>query len=217
MEQCKSRITLESLKVPFGDKKHYFYIGIRCEGDVVDGREYCRHCLQKTPTITQTSKKYNHGDIDQKIPGTSHIYGGEWYNNSVKKYLVPSSETIKIINNYTTYKDNRYDSVEMSEKKTSLKRKIKIIRKKINVEPNSTIVCGLVERDGAELDVDEVVFVKVASFEHNGVHYYRNRDKEKLYRRDVDGVVGQYVGRWDDVRKEICQSVVDSDNEGNDE
>ena len=213
MEQCKSRITLESLKVPFGDSKHYFYIGIRCPEPSVGGSRYCKTCSEKVQTRVQTSKKFNHGDIGGEISSNSHIYDGEWYKKMVNKYTIPSEITMAVVNKYKGEIYSKEETVDMSDTKKTVKKKISIIKKKINTESIKTVECNLIENEGDELHVDEVVFVKITLFEHNGVCYYRNQEKEKLYKRDVDGIVGEYIGRWDGVRKEINRGVIDSDNE----
>jgi hypothetical protein len=61
----------------------------------------CAKCSEKSPsTILQHSRKFNHGNINEPIPDNSHIYGGKWYYNALKKWGPPPSEIIEFAIQY---------------------------------------------------------------------------------------------------------------------
>jgi hypothetical protein len=72
------------------------------------------------------------------------------------------------------------------------------------------------EREQEEVDTEgfEVEVVRVSVFELNGVTYFRDSKKDKLYKRIKEKSVGDYVGRYDartgtifDVPDSDCESV----------
>jgi hypothetical protein len=63
------------------------------------------------------------------------------------------------------------------------------------------------------LPVQAVIQVKLRPFTHNDVSYWRDSEREKLYRKTKDGKKGEYVGRWDAAQEKICREATDSDSE----
>jgi hypothetical protein len=92
--QCKSRITKESTKQLFGDTIHYFYLEMRCTGKSIGGYEVCASCIEKNQScVTQASKKFDHGLINEPITEKSHIYGSPWYLAKLETYGNPTPDT----------------------------------------------------------------------------------------------------------------------------
>jgi hypothetical protein len=90
---CNSRYTDETYAQQFGDGRHKFYLEFRCNRPCLKGLDSCLKCAGKSPsTILQYSRKFDHGKINEPIPDTSHIFGGKWYNDGVKKWGAPPSE-----------------------------------------------------------------------------------------------------------------------------
>lgn len=69
------------------------------------------------------------------------------------------------------------------------------------------------ERQGEPLPVEEVEIVKISPFEHNDTLYYRDPVKNKLYKRQTNGRIGPYVGRWSTKESVVVMDVPDSDEE----
>jgi hypothetical protein len=65
------------------------------------GKDICTRCSDKSSANPlQTSRKFNHGKVNESIPDASHIYGGKWYNEAVKKYGVPPQDIIEFAQKY---------------------------------------------------------------------------------------------------------------------
>jgi len=96
--QCASRVVNNTYSQKFGDNHHIFYVEQRCT--TMSNSSVCILCSTKTDTKTQTSRKFNHGTINEPLPDNSHIYGSKWYNNIVKKYQTPSADIIEFAEKY---------------------------------------------------------------------------------------------------------------------
>ena len=71
----------------------------------------------------------------------------------------------------------------------------------------------LLEAPEAPLSVERVEVVKVRLFEHDGATYYREPTKNKLYKRQTNGSIGPYLGRWNPRLKTVDLTVPDTDGE----
>jgi len=56
-----------------------------------------------------------------------------------------------------------------------------------------------------------VTRVVIRPFIHNDVTYWRDSEREKVYRRMKDGRRGEYLGRWDSRLEQIIKDAPDSD------
>jgi hypothetical protein len=56
-----------------------------------------------------------------------------------------------------------------------------------------------------------VTRVVIRPFTHNDVTYWRDSEREKVYRRMKDGRRGEYLGRWDSRLEQIIKDAPDSD------
>lgn len=97
---CISRYTDDTYAQQFGDGRHKFYVEFRCSRPCLKGMDCCAKCAEKTDTKLQTSRKFNHCNVNEPIPDTSHIFGGKWYNNAIKKWGQPPSEIIQFALQY---------------------------------------------------------------------------------------------------------------------
>jgi hypothetical protein len=57
------------------------------------------------------------------------------------------------------------------------------------------------------LPVQNVIRVVLRPFSHNNIQYWRDADRERIYRKNKDGKKGEYVGRWNADKQQIqCES-----------
>ena len=119
--RCVSRITDDIYSQKFGDGYHKFYVELRC--NMPCPKEICNRC-SKSECKIQHSRKFDHGKINEPIPDISHIYGGKWYNDNVKKYGEPTREVIEFAGKYKREARNEINEInEIIEKIEKPKRK----------------------------------------------------------------------------------------------
>lgn len=96
--RCLSRITQHATAQYFGDGKHRFYLEYRCGRPcIASNASICRGCITKSEsTYAQHSRTFPHGKINEWIPAKSHIYGGSWYMDGVRKWGVPHQDAIDL-------------------------------------------------------------------------------------------------------------------------
>ena len=64
------------------------------------------------------------------------------------------------------------------------------------------------------IEPEDVEYIQVKPFQHDGTLYYLDSRKQKLYDRQKDGSCrGIYKGRWDSVVEKIVTTIPDSDAE----
>jgi len=98
---CISRYTDDTYAQQFGDGRHKFYLEFRCNRPCLKTMDCCAKCAEKSPSTTlQHSRKFNHGKVNEPIPDNSHIYGGKWYYDGVRKWGAPPSEIIEFAIQY---------------------------------------------------------------------------------------------------------------------
>jgi hypothetical protein len=286
---CISRCTDDTYSQQFGNDRNKFYIEFRCNMPCIKGLDVCSKCAEKSPTAVQTSKKFNHGKINEPLPEKSHIYGGEWYKQAAKKYGEPSPDVIEFALQYqkkaregftfeepvTVIEDkvhavatepnkavepnkrtkkpkavteatntvtiNEENTVETAEpvplepKKRTRKPKAattatskneaskksassaygSLINNTQQLVHKEVVLPTHIETNLEEFDTDgfEIEYVKLEVFEANGTTYFRERTKNKLYRKIKDKGIGGYIGRWNPDTESIVTDIPDSDDE----
>jgi hypothetical protein len=301
--QCLSRITSDDNTQKFGDGRHNFYLEQRCNNMSVKGMDVCGKCIEKIEKYRiQSSRKFDHKKVNEPIPSSSHIFGGEWYTEHAKLWGEPPKEIIKfalqyqqearegfsviqsnIINDINIISkeekcDNTHEmprgipnnpdapvkkrgrkpqiaTIEQQEqqeqqketltmepvkepgtilekKKTKKKEdsapkepKKRIAKKKKEESPVSIIapnaitfqeacIPTYIESKFEEFDTEgyEIVHVKLENFELNGNEYYREPIKNKMYKKQKNGI-GPYLGRYYPETDEIDADIPDSDEE----
>ena len=262
---CISRYTDDTYAQHFGDDKHKFYLEFRCNRPCIKDMTCCAKCAEKsTTTNLQHSRKFDHGNVNEPIPERSHIFGGSWYNQAVKKWGAPPSEIIEFALKYQ--KDARGDyvveqeqevkedpqpakkrskpKVSDSESKQPVKRakkpqvapeqvpsepkQIKKTTKKKEISPYSTLINNTtplvhkevslpthLETNLEQIDTDgyEIEYVRLTPFEANGTTYFRDTNKNKLYKKIKEKGIGPYIGRWNPINDSIITDIPDSDAE----
>lgn len=99
--RCLSRYTDDTYAQQFGDGRHKFYLEFCCNRPILKGIDTCVKCAEKSASSTlQQSRKFNHGKVNEPIPDNSHIFGGKWYYEGVKKWGAPPSEIIEFAIQY---------------------------------------------------------------------------------------------------------------------
>jgi len=110
---CISRYTDETYAQHFGNGRNKFYLEFRCNRACSNNEKYCSKCSNKSPlNKLQQSRKFNHGDINEPIPDSSHIFGGKWYNDRVKKWGAPPSEIIEFAIKYSNEARKGFITIE---------------------------------------------------------------------------------------------------------
>jgi hypothetical protein len=134
---CISRYTNDEYTQQFGNGRNKFYIEFRCNMPCANGSDVCSKCVDKNITVSQTSKKFNHGKVNEPIPEVSHIYGGKWYKQAVKKYGEPSPDVIEFAIQYqkkardgiTFNEEVELNTIEEPAVTTGKKEVVKSVRK----------------------------------------------------------------------------------------
>jgi hypothetical protein len=275
---CISRYTDDTYAQHFGDERHKFYLEFRCNRPCIKDMTCCAKCAEKTSTVLQHSRKFDHGNVNEPIPDKSHIFGGNWYEQGVKKWGVPPSEIIEFALKYqknargefvveqeihdepTTKKrakpkvagnDNpvkrakkpkiapeqeteqtqetqKTEQTQETQKTEQTQQKKKPGPKKKEDTPYSTIINNTnklvhkevslpthLESDLDQINTDEyeIEYVRLTQFEANGTTYFRDSNKNKLYKKIKEKGIGAYVGRWNPNTDSIITDIPDSDDE----
>jgi len=214
MPLCKGRVTKESLKVVFGDNKHYFYMESKCS-NVVSTDALCSKCSSRNTTCSQSSKGFDHGCIDGVIPEKSHIFNGSWYKKAVKTYGEPSQSILeKAVDAKNTVdglieglSNLSLEPVTVPKKKRTVRVKTPTTIRVITTGVATTIpVDSFVESMDEPLEVQDVIQIVLKPFMNQ---YWRDEERDKVY-KNMNGKKGAYVGRWDSEKIVDCP---DSDEE----
>lgn len=93
---CISRVTAIDARCYFADLKHKFFLEMRCSRACSDPtKNVCEDCSIKTMSTIQWCRKIDHGTIYDPIPDRSHLFGGNWYEDGVRKWGAPSAKDIE--------------------------------------------------------------------------------------------------------------------------
>lgn len=280
MSLCPCRITDATYAQTFADHRHKFYLEFRCNRPCFKEMGVCIRCLQKTSKL-QTSRTFDHGTVQDPIPAESHLYGGTWYEEGVKKWGAPPSEIqevalrcqmeartgiaahafmgIEAIRNAieSKHKDASHsDSKEMPKRASKKPPIIKEVPEEVPAAPvaapavapsaaesvkeppkktrrrppitaysavleappvihKEVVLPTHMEQTMEEIDTEgyAVEYVTLKPFVVGGTTYFRDFNKNKLYKRIKENVIGDYVGRYDPDREAIHAEVPDSDAE----
>ena len=187
---CLNRVTSAELKLPFPDKKHYFYTESAC-GNAAD-TDLCKRCIKKPS---------EHGLVSGPYMPKSHIFDSPWYLNAVKAYGIPDKDIL--------------EKAMDAQKKARGGKRVTIVKKGTAViEPDTSAkvlpLDKMVESMDEPIQVESVLRVTLRPFTHNGVSYVRDSDREKIYKRLSNGKI-EYIGRWDgeSIHKDILDSDID--------
>lgn len=94
--RCLSRVTDGSTALHFADQRHKFYLESRCGRLTLPNTDICLRCSVKLESCTnQNSRSFLHGKVYELLPPKSHLYGGPWYMEGVKKWGAPSADRVE--------------------------------------------------------------------------------------------------------------------------
>jgi len=109
---CISRVTAIDARCYFADQKHKFFLEMRCGRPCLDlTRNVCDDCSVKTMSTIQWCRKIDHGTIYDPITDRSHLFGGNWYEDGVRKWGAPSAESIELALAYQRKARTIHDTV----------------------------------------------------------------------------------------------------------
>jgi len=192
---CLNRSINESLKLPFGDGKHFFYKESAC-GNGCDG-DLCEKCLKKTSV---------HGLVSEPYTAKSHIFDSPWYLKAVGTYGEPSKEYLEIaMESQKKARGGKKVSgstvaaiITASPDLTKPKVVRKVIKKTIVPDTTGVIESisseSMTESTNDPLEVEEIIRVILRPFIHNGISYWHDQERDKLY-VNLKDQKGKYVGR----------------------
>ena len=176
-----------------------------------------------------------HGKVGESIPIWSHIEGGEWFKNMLQKGYRKESEMpvkefdeakifaaipnlkglknkmvedlIKQFPELTKHSASNFITLyNKKNSKTVAPKKYKIVKSFKNVVED--FGKKLVIDSKVEDDVYDVVELKVKPITINGINYYYEPKKDKVYTLEY-----KYVGRYDTKNEKLCLDYPDSDSE----
>jgi len=235
MAQCIGRIAKVDGIYHFANGKNRFYVEYRCPKTAVPHTQLCTRCTDRGRDKIQSSGKFDHGLITGPIPDHSHMYGGKYYEESVRKWLI-SAENLAIAQEHQRIAREGLvplvplapvvplvplepvKPVEVEEKVSVLaKPKVKPVKRKPKNEivlptPITVVASHLEEKEEVDLDDYEFEYVSLKPFEHQDISYFREPKKNKIFERKKD-VIGPYIGRYDSYTDTIRTDIPDSDSE----
>lgn len=130
--RCLSRVTDNSTAQHFADQRHKFYLESRCGRPTLPNTDVCIRCSAKIESCTnQNSRSFLHGKVYELIPPKSHLYGGPWYMEGVRKWGAPSSDRVEYAKQFQT--EARGEYVVMPQGST-LEKQVKAMDESVSIE-----------------------------------------------------------------------------------
>ena len=182
--------------------------------DVVP-KEVVKRAKIKRPVISKATKATKAKPVPESPTDVSTSY--------------PPSTSLPVLSLFQSVRDEQDEKQEkeqekeQEEKKTEKKRgrKPSVAKKKESVEPVTTIVhkdsCIPTHLEEAieeqSISDYETETVALTIFILDNVVYFRDKKKNKLYRRIREKTIGQYIGRYDPMNDSIVTDIPDSDEE----
>jgi len=108
------------------------------------------------------------------------------------------------------------EGAEEKPKKPRVKKVVEEPKQEV-VKEDTNVVTAIpetvthVESMDDPIVVREIIKVCLKPFSHDGSNFWRDVEREKLYKRSKDGKKGEYVGRWDSARQRLVREAPDSD------
>jgi hypothetical protein len=108
------------------------------------------------------------------------------------------------------------EGTEEKPKKPRVKKVVEepkqdVVREDTNVVTAIPATVTHVESMDDPIVVREIIKICLKPFSHDGSNFWRDVEREKLYKRSKDGKKGEYVGRWDSARGRLVREAPDSD------
>lgn len=153
---CLSRITDETHAQYFGNGHNKFYVEFRCNLPCISGTSLCLKCSSKSNTCkVQSSRKFPHGNINEPIPDSSHIFGGKWYHQACQKYGIPNEDVIQFAVKHQQqardgFDPSLYPPLEVLIEKPKSKKKNTVSPKSISVEESKEDIPATISKETNE-------------------------------------------------------------------
>ena len=130
--RCLSRVTDSSTAQHFADQRHKFYLESRCGRPTLPNTDVCVRCSVKLESCTnQHSRSFLHGKVYELLPPKSHLYGGPWYMEGVRKWGAPSADRVEYATQFQM--EARGEYVVMPQG-TTLDKQVKAVDESVSVE-----------------------------------------------------------------------------------
>jgi len=131
--RCLSRVTDGSTALHFADQRHKFYLESRCGRPTLLNTDVCLRCSVKVESCTnQNSRSFLHGKVYELLPPKSHLYGGAWYMEGVKKWGAPSADRIEYAKQFQM--EARGEYTVMPQGTTLQEKQVKAIDESVPIE-----------------------------------------------------------------------------------
>jgi hypothetical protein len=124
-----------------------------------------------------------------------------------KKIESTQKETPTKVSKPRTYRKKKDDNQPLKEQLVSEET---IQSKSITTIPETT---KMAETMDEPIKVNQVLRVVLKNFTYNDVTYWRDSERDKLYKKTKDGKKGDYVGRWDSIEHKLVKEAPDSDED----
>jgi hypothetical protein len=239
--QCLGRLVDDKQFGLFGDKKHKFYLELRCSKTCVPGTKLCGKCHDRPHEQVRTQSAMLHGLVTEDPPPWSHIFEGDWYKAKVPQYGEPSEEEMakgkkakleatgrpivsiasapaNLATLETPTSTGKPDSVEKEKEKPKKPRVRKSTSANTIIQPTSTLESPLVlvptqALESNELVLDDVLVKKICvkRFTYKGVEYFLEGTKQKVYASGADRRPTTFVGYWNPLNQTIDTGRNESD------
>jgi hypothetical protein len=242
MDQCKGRYTKEKkyIKLPV---QYAYFREKRCENESLRDElcEVCLE-KKKTPFSSANQQSLYHGKVDEPYFENSWIFGSPRYLRIIQipgntlsaqeqtqaelaQRIARKGVEMKVVPATTTTagpKKGRPKKTAVAPAPAAAPaaaptapvvpvgpKKVKA-QKKVEETPVVVIAAESAEEP---LEAVEVIKIQLRAREINGVCYWYDSSKDKVYEKKTDGAIGNYVGRYDSSADALCTSFPDSDVE----
>lgn len=71
----------------------------------------------------------------------------------------------------------------------------------------------MIETMDEPIKIKQIIKIVLKNFIYNDVTYWRDSERDKLYKKTKDGKKGEYIGYWDSAGQRIVKEAPDSDDE----
>jgi len=193
--------------------------------------------FKRKSKVNQDEPGFLHGLVGGAYTKESHIFGSEWYLKQEKAYgpLPPhildlameaqkrarAGKGVRALKDIVVQPTPAPEAPKPKKTRAPAKPRAKAqtpqpqpqpaplppVQQPVTVIPEGS----LVETTDEPIPVETVIQVVLRSFTHNDKHYWRDGERDKLYKKTPDGTRGPYVGRWNSQTQSIVADAPDSD------
>ena len=161
---CISRVTAIDARCYFADLKHKFFLEMRCDRPCSDPtKKVCDDCSIKTMSTIQWCRKIDHGTIYDPIPDRSHLFGGNWYEDGVRRWGAPSAKDIEFAIEYQRKARTIGEEIVVPSKVPSLSPLMEPVKRgrKPKVAPIAPIVTTIPPSEEFDIILDPITVTPI--------------------------------------------------------